>query len=181
MGPPPPPPAQNQFLVVVPNPSLHSSSSGPGSLNETAQVEPLDYEEYVAQQQRLIRGQPKSSDSLLVDFPPDDIEVNVVPRKIRTLGHVLPEDPMYVDLVDVISNEFFLTGTLIFAESNWMPQYKIVSKPTPPIGLSSGDATIIIVLPLGPLRTLKSASKNRYHTKSLKLTTLLTHHRTLTT
>ena len=46
------------------------------------------------------RGQTKhnnnGNDNLLVDFPPDDIEVNVVPRKIRTLGHVLPEEPMYV-------------------------------------------------------------------------------------
>ena len=56
-------------------------------------AEPLDYEEYVAQQQRLNKGHGKS-DCVIVDFPPDDIEVTVVPRKIRTLGHVLPEEPM---------------------------------------------------------------------------------------
>ena len=72
-------------------------SSGPGSLNESGLVEPLDYEEYITQQTRMNRGQTKH-DNLLVDFPPDDIEVNVVPRKIRTLGHVLPEEPMYVHI-----------------------------------------------------------------------------------
>ena len=105
MGPPPPPPptssaasSTSQFLMTpVANPSIHSSSSGPGSLNESsALVEPLDYEEFVSQQQRLLRGggggQPcKNADNILVDFPPDDIEVTVLPRKIRTLGHVLPE------------------------------------------------------------------------------------------
>ena len=77
-------------------------SSGPGSLNESGLVEPLDYEEYITQQTRMNRGQTKhnnANDNLLVDFPPDDIEVNVVPRKIRTLGHVLPEEPMYVHTI----------------------------------------------------------------------------------
>ena len=69
------------------------------------QIEPLDYEEYVQQQRRARPplGQPgslntpgSSSDPAqsLIDFPGDDIEVNIVPRKIRTLGHVLPEEPM---------------------------------------------------------------------------------------
>ena len=103
MGPPPPPPSSSgQFLTALPATSA-ASSSGPGSLNESVLVEPLDYEEYVSQQQRLVRGQQKSSqaataavmeNNTLVDFPPDDIEVNVVPRKIRTMGHVLPEEPM---------------------------------------------------------------------------------------
>ena len=112
MGPPPPPPpttsvssasmasgGSGQYLSPMPNPSIHSSSSGPGSLNESALVEPLDYEEFVSQQQRLVRsgqqGKNATNDNILVDFPPDDIEVTVVPRKIRTLGHVLPEEPMY--------------------------------------------------------------------------------------
>ena len=65
-----------------------------GSFNENAMVEPLDYEEYVTHQIRANRGQPKNyADNLLVDFPSDDIEVNVVPRKIRTLGPVRPEEP----------------------------------------------------------------------------------------
>ena len=113
MGPPPPPPptsaasaasgsmasgSSGQYLTPMPTPSIHSTSSGPGSLNESALVEPLDYEEFVSQQQRLVRtgqhGKNSSNDNILVDFPPDDIEVTVVPRKIRTLGHVLPEEPM---------------------------------------------------------------------------------------
>ena len=68
------------------------------------QVEPLDYEEYVQQQRRtrpflgpsgtanLASGSDPAQS--LIDFPPDDIEVNIVPRKIRTLGHVLPEEPV---------------------------------------------------------------------------------------
>ena len=92
--------SSGQYLTPMPTPSIHSSSSGPGSLNESALVEPLDYEEFVSQQQRLVRTQGQhgktnpSNDNILVDFPPDDIEVTVVPRKIRTLGHVLPEEPM---------------------------------------------------------------------------------------
>ena len=53
-----------------------------------AGVEPLDYEEYVASH-RL-----RDPLAHLVEFPRDDIEVKVVPRKIRTMGHVLPEEPM---------------------------------------------------------------------------------------
>ena len=105
MGVPPPPPpsssaatTRGQFLEPMPPPGSQSGAiSGPGSLNESA-VEPLDYEEYVNHQMRLNRGQNNKQsgavDNLLVDFPPDDIEVNVVSRKIRTLGHVLPEEPM---------------------------------------------------------------------------------------
>jgi hypothetical protein len=29
----------------------------------------------------------------VMGFPDDDIEVNLVPRKIRTIHHVLPEEP----------------------------------------------------------------------------------------
>ena len=82
-----------QFLEPSVSNRIDPSTSGPGSLNESGLVEPLDYEEYITQQTRMNRGQTKH-DNLLVDFPPDDIEVNVVPRKIRTLGHVLPEEPM---------------------------------------------------------------------------------------
>ena len=80
---------------------LNSSSSGPGSLSDqNNMVEPLDYEEYITHQQRMARGQRPAnnqSETVLIDFPPDDIEVNVVPRKIRTMGPVLPEEPMYAN------------------------------------------------------------------------------------
>lgn len=108
----------------MPTPSIYSSSSGPGSLNESALVEPLDYEEFVTQQQRLMRqgvagGAQVSGnvankfDNIMVDFPPDDIDVNVVPRKIRTLGHVLPEEPM--DQLDAIVQNCVNTYT-----SDWV-------------------------------------------------------------
>ena len=51
-----------------------------------ASVEPLDYEEYVLQQRRLAGGAPVEPRAAhLVEFPRDDIEVKVVPRKIRTI------------------------------------------------------------------------------------------------
>ena len=31
--------------------------------------------------------------SQVLEFPEDDIEVNLVPRKIRTEDHVVPEEP----------------------------------------------------------------------------------------
>ena len=78
-------------------------------------VEPLDYEEYVQQQQRnygnatdrmstssnsrgniAAAGYTAEERLHLIDFPADDIEVNVVPRKIRTVQHVVPQEPLYV-------------------------------------------------------------------------------------
>ena len=73
-------------------------------------IEPLDYEEYVHQQRRaygnaagpinssnhrsqVVDGVNISADRVhLMDFPADDIEVNVVPRKIRTVQHIVPND-----------------------------------------------------------------------------------------
>ena len=104
--------------VVLPVPSGPSSLVGncvnTGILDTSGGVvEPLDYEEYVQQQQRAygnVSGRVSSSsvntrgpitdevagdDSLhLIDFPADDIEVNVVPRKIRTVQHIVPEEPL---------------------------------------------------------------------------------------
>ena len=101
-----------------------SVPSGPSSLVGTCAdtgildisggvVEPLDYEEYVQQQQRAygcITGRissagntrgPKADVGLgseerlhFIDFPADDIEVNVVPRKIRTVQHVVPHEQL---------------------------------------------------------------------------------------
>ena len=87
-----------------------SSLSGSGGVLDTSGgvVEPLDYEEYVQQQHRAcgranMSGRGPASDGggtgnddrlHLIDFPADDIEVNVVPRKIRTVRHVVPEESM---------------------------------------------------------------------------------------
>ena len=103
--------------IVVPVPSGPSSLVGncvnAGILDSSGGVvEPLDYEEYVQQQQRAYGNVGRTSSSVnprgqitdggvaiddslhLIDFPADDIEVNVVPRKIRTLQHIVPEEPM---------------------------------------------------------------------------------------
>lgn len=101
--------------VSIPVPSGPSSLQGniaePGILDISGGViEPLDYEEYVQQQKRAYgnvsgrvsttnqRSQGTEGGSIsedrvhLMDFPADDIEVNVVPRKIRTVQHVVPND-----------------------------------------------------------------------------------------
>ena len=101
--------------VVIPVPcgpsSLTGNSNEIGILDISGGViEPLDYEEYVQQQRRTCgnvggrmnsasqRSQAADGVSVsedrvhLMDFPADDIEVNVVPRKIRTVQHVVPTD-----------------------------------------------------------------------------------------
>ena len=91
-------------VVSTGNPSTSTVETDGRDLVEIAggsdvPIEPLDYEEYVLQQQRLagasrLLGNTDSVTEHLMDFPPDDIEVNVVPRKIRTLGHIVPEEPL---------------------------------------------------------------------------------------
>ena len=92
--------------VVAPIPEHQTADGTDGSLsglNET--VEPLDYEEFVLQQQRMGGGGSRLAATShannndvehLVDFPPDDIEVNIVEKskKIRTMNHILPEEPL---------------------------------------------------------------------------------------
>ena len=66
-----------------------------GTSAPAASVEPLDYEEYIhSQSSRLQERDPLGH---VFEFPRDDIEVKVVPKKIRTMGHVMPEEPMYAD------------------------------------------------------------------------------------
>ena len=54
-------------------------------------VEPLDYEDFVSQRHRLGERDPLAH---LLEFPKDDLDVKVLPRKVRTMGHVMPEEPM---------------------------------------------------------------------------------------
>ncbi len=56
-------------------------------------AEPVDYEEFVSQQLRS-GGGDRDPLAHALEFPADDIEVRVIPRKIRTMGHILPEEPM---------------------------------------------------------------------------------------
>ena len=107
--------AQN-ILPISSGPSSLVGTCGNTGILDTSGgvVEPLDYEEYVMQQQRAYgnvsgrtnpSGAPRggttadgggaADDRLhLIDFPADDIEVNVVARKIRTVEHVVPEEPL---------------------------------------------------------------------------------------
>lgn len=54
-------------------------------------VEPLDYEEFVTQHQTLIDRDPLKS---ILDYPPNDVELRVIKRKIRTEEPVVPSEPM---------------------------------------------------------------------------------------
>jgi hypothetical protein len=108
--------ASGNVIITVPSgpSSLVGNGTDTGILDISGGViEPLDYEEYVQQQQRAygntagrvssagnVRGQLceggiTADERLhLVDFPADDIEVNVVPRKIRTVQHVVPDEQL---------------------------------------------------------------------------------------
>jgi len=96
--PPPTPPssvASHSRLSAMPSTASITSSSPSlafqtGTTSSDASVEPLDYEEFVSERQRAGDRDPLAH---VFDFPPDDIEVKLLPRKIRTMGHILPEEP----------------------------------------------------------------------------------------
>lgn len=54
-------------------------------------VEPLDYEDFVTQHQNIIDRDPLKS---ILDYPPNDVELRVIKRKIRTEEPVVPSEPM---------------------------------------------------------------------------------------
>ena len=54
-------------------------------------VEPLDYEEFLTQHQAAVDREPLKS---ILDFPPNDVELRVVKRKVRTEEPILPSEPM---------------------------------------------------------------------------------------
>ncbi|CAG2058194.1 unnamed protein product [Timema podura] len=56
-------------------------------------VDPLDYEEFIQQHQLLLDRDPLHH---VLDFPENDIRVGIVPRKIRTLSPVVPEESPHV-------------------------------------------------------------------------------------
>jgi len=107
-APAPPPPAAvqatpptNAHSRLAPVPSTSSVSSGSPSLafasSATDNVEPLDYEDFVAEQARSGQRDPLAH---TLEFPQDDLEVKVLPRKIRSMGHILPEEPL--DKLDAV-------------------------------------------------------------------------------
>lgn len=54
-------------------------------------LEPLDYEEFLAQHQSVLDRDPLKS---ILDFPPGDVELKVVKRKIKTEEPVVPHESM---------------------------------------------------------------------------------------
>ena len=85
--------------------SVSSSKSRPMSTTssshtigpDTEGLEPIDYEEYVSNHSE------RDPLSLVLEFPPEDLEVNIVPRKIRSIHHVLPPEP-YAELDPTVQN-----------------------------------------------------------------------------
>ncbi len=59
------------------------------SLNEL--VDPIDYEDFISQHQNLISRDPLRA---ILDFPPIDLQVKEIPRKIRTQEYVLPKEKL---------------------------------------------------------------------------------------
>lgn len=54
-------------------------------------VEPVDYEDFLIQHYNLLSRDPLRS---ILDFPTGDVQVKVIPRKIRTVDHIVPTEDM---------------------------------------------------------------------------------------
>ncbi|XP_063219662.1 dedicator of cytokinesis protein 7 [Bacillus rossius redtenbacheri] len=54
-------------------------------------VDPLDYEEFIQQHRMLLDHDALQN---VLDFPENDIVVRIIPRKIRTLSSILPEESL---------------------------------------------------------------------------------------
>lgn len=54
-------------------------------------VEPLDYEDFLVQHSNLLCRDPLRS---ILDFPPGDVQVKTILRKIRTVEHITPAEDM---------------------------------------------------------------------------------------
>ena len=110
---PPPPSASDRLQVhapLTPNLSAASLSTHHGG-HDSSVVEPVDYEEFIGGGTQSRAGERDSSAHLL-EFPRDDIDVKVLPRKVRTMGHVLPEeakdylDPSVQNCVDCYTSDY---------------------------------------------------------------------------
>ena len=123
---PPPPSAASTLSAAVsdrlqvhhapltPNLSTASLSTQHGHGHDSSVVvDPVDYEEFIAGGgSQGCRAGERESTAHLLEFPRDDIDVKVVPRKIRTMGHVLPEeakdylDPSVQNCVDCYTSDY---------------------------------------------------------------------------
>lgn len=54
-------------------------------------VDPIDYEDFIQQYQMLIDRHPLRS---IIDFPSNDIQVFIEPKKMRTKQPILPKEPL---------------------------------------------------------------------------------------
>lgn len=59
-------------------------------------VEPLDYEEFLIQHSNLLNRDPLRT---MLDFPVDDVQVKIIPRKIRTTEYIVPKENVYVIII----------------------------------------------------------------------------------
>ncbi|XP_037960753.1 dedicator of cytokinesis protein 7 [Teleopsis dalmanni] len=66
-----------------------SSSMYSSTLSLTEPVEPLDYEDFLLQQINVLNRDPLKH---ILDFPPGDVLVKTIPRKIRTSEHIVPKE-----------------------------------------------------------------------------------------
>ncbi|XP_055858913.1 dedicator of cytokinesis protein 7 isoform X2 [Episyrphus balteatus] len=55
----------------------------------TEPVEPLDYEEFLIQHSSILSREPLRQ---ILEFPPGDVSVKTIPRKIRTVEHIVPKE-----------------------------------------------------------------------------------------
>ena len=85
-------------------PSVHTIVS------DTDHIDPIDYEEFVSNHSE------RDQISRVLMFPEDDIDVNLVQRKIRTEQHVLPEeqyeqlDPAVQNCVDCYTSDWVVVN-----------------------------------------------------------------------
>lgn len=59
----------------------------------TESLEPIDYEEFLTQNVEVINQDPLKN---ILLFPSDDVLVKTIPRKIRTVDHIRPNENMLV-------------------------------------------------------------------------------------
>ncbi|EDW10995.1 dedicator of cytokinesis protein 6 isoform X2 [Drosophila mojavensis] len=52
-------------------------------------TEPLDYEEFLIQHMNIINRDPLKH---ILDFPQGDVSIKTIPRKIRTIDHIIPNE-----------------------------------------------------------------------------------------
>ncbi|CAD7079957.1 unnamed protein product [Hermetia illucens] len=74
----------NQHLIPKSDTSSVSSS-----LSLVELVEPLDYEDFLTQHSNILSRDPLRS---ILEFPPNDVIVKTIPRKIRTVQYIVPKE-----------------------------------------------------------------------------------------